>query len=269
MLGALAGCSSPTPEKAAAPTPRGKRTATASAPADPRARRTAARPVGPGDSRGADLAAAANEDPAQPLVRIETSLGTIELRLHAHDAPQTVANFLEYVDAGEYDGSIVHQVVEGYLILAGGYDQHLVEQPARAPITNEATHSRSNRRGTVAMARQLRETDSATRQFFFNLADNRLLDHQGDEPEEFGYCVFGEVVSGWEVIEAMSRVPVHNQGRLEMLPREPIVLLRVTRCDPDAPSKSEPIVAARTSQAGKRGDSAPAEGLGSGRTSRR
>lgn len=153
-----------------------------------------------------------------PIVELQTSEGLIKIRLEPDKAPRTVNNFLHYVESKHYDHTIFHQVESGYVILGGGYSADLAEKPARYPIPNEAENGLTNRRGTIAMARQWDEIDSSTCQFFINLQDNPGLDHQGESPEEYGYCVFGEVIDGLDVVERIARADVHDTEQFEKLP---------------------------------------------------
>lgn len=159
-----------------------------------------------------------------PIVSLKTSLGELTLKLDAKRAPRTVNNFLHYVQSGHYNKTIFHQVQEGYVVLGGSYAPDLTEKDGRYPIPNEADNGLKNVRGTIAMARQPEDIDSATCQFFINLNDNPNLDHVGDKPEEFGFCVFGEVIKGMEVLDRMSRVEVQATEQFEQLPVETVLL---------------------------------------------
>jgi cyclophilin family peptidyl-prolyl cis-trans isomerase len=142
---------------------------------------------------------------ANPVVVFETNKGTITVRLFADKAPVSTKNMLDYVDAGFYNGTVFHRVIPGFMIQGGGFTKDLAEKPTRAPIKNEAGNGLSNKRGTVAMARTM-VVDSATAQFFINLVDNVRLDHRSNNPNEFGYAVIGEVLSGMEVVDAIAKV---------------------------------------------------------------
>jgi len=169
-------------------------------------------------------------DPRHPEVLIETSLGNITLRLDAEKAPLTVDNFLSYLGAAFYDQTIVHQVYKGQGILAGGYGTNLVEKSARTPIRNEALNGLKNHRGAVAMVRQPDAIDSATSQFFINVADNPALDYTDRTPAGYGYCVFGEVIAGMEdVVDKINNVPVHDAAGLDRTPVQPIVVKSIRR----------------------------------------
>ena len=159
-----------------------------------------------------------------PIVRIRTSLGNIYIRLYAAKAKRTVANFVDYVMTGHYDGTIFHQVESGYAVMGGGYDDKLQAKPARYPIRNEADNGLKNVRGTVAMARDPSDPHSATSQFFINLVDNPKLDHAGPSPETFGYCVFGEVVEGLDVVEKIAAQKTASVRSFDKLPMETVLV---------------------------------------------
>lgn len=169
------------------------------------------------------------EDPLHPMVVMETSLGTITLRLDGQRAPLTVDNFLAYVDSGFYQGTIFHQIFRGQGIVGGGYSADGQLKPARSPIRNEADNGLKNRRGTIAMLRAPDSIDSAQSQFFFNLADNDLLDHRDRTPEGYGYCVFGQVVEGMDVLDKIAAVPVTDTPEMVCTPVEPVVIKGVRR----------------------------------------
>ena len=166
-----------------------------------------------------------------PEVLIRTSLGNIRVKLNAERAPLTVENFLQnYVETGFYDGTIFHYVDSGFMVAGGGFDAELNAKPVRAPIRNEAHHGLANCRGTIAMARQSESADSATSQFFFNLGDNANLDHRNrDSDAEYGYCVFGEVVEGLDVLDRIAEQPVRDIGEFSKLPEPPVVIKSVQR----------------------------------------
>ena len=137
----------------------------------------------------------------------------------------TVDNFLNsYVGDRFYDQTIVHQVYKGQGILAGGYGTNLVEKPARTPIRNEALNGLKNHRGAIAMVRQPDAIDSATSQFFINVADNPALDYKDRTPAGYGYCVFGEVTEGMDVVDKINNVPVHDEGGLDRTPVQRVVV---------------------------------------------
>jgi cyclophilin family peptidyl-prolyl cis-trans isomerase len=169
-------------------------------------------------------AAAARASEPYPQVLLHTSLGNITLKLDAQHAPGTVANFLDHVQSGHYNETIFHEVDAGYVVLGGGYRQDLSEKKARYTIRNEADNGLKNRRATIAMSRQLDTIDSATCQFFINVADNPSLDHRGPEPENFGYCVFGEVVEGMDVVDRIAQLRVHEADGFEKLPEQTVLI---------------------------------------------
>jgi len=170
-----------------------------------------------------------SSDPRHPVVVVETSLGNITLQLDAVQAPLTVKNFLDYATSGFYDQTIIHQVYKGQGILAGGYDVNYAEKPARPPIRNEARNGLKNLRGTVAMNRRPDGVDSATSQFFINVADNPSLDHKDDSPEGYGYCVFGKVTEGMEIVDRINAAPLHDTPELERTPAQAIVVKTIRR----------------------------------------
>jgi cyclophilin family peptidyl-prolyl cis-trans isomerase len=165
--------------------------------------------------------------PGNPIVVIETSMGTITVELYKDQAPVSVANFLQYVRDGFYPGTIWHRVVPGYVIQGGGFTAALVEKDTRPPIQNEATNGLTNRRGTVAMART-RALRSATSQFYINLANNPSLDHKGFSPEVWGYAVFGRVIDGMDVVDKIGAVRTGIREGMEDVPLEPVLIKSVT-----------------------------------------
>ena len=165
--------------------------------------------------------------PGNPTVLISTSLGDITVELYNDRAPVSVQNFLQYVNDGFYPGTIFHRVISGFMIQGGGFTADMVEKPTRPPIRNEATNGLTNVRGTLAMART-EALRSATAQFFINVADNRpKLDHHGFSPEDFGYAVFGRVLSGLEVCDRIAAVKTRTNGPHEDVPVEPVVIKAV------------------------------------------
>jgi cyclophilin family peptidyl-prolyl cis-trans isomerase len=145
---------------------------------------------------------------AGPRVALETSMGRIVLELYPDKAPKTVANFLSYVKDGHYNGTVFHRVIGDFLVQGGAYTPDMQQKPERAPVPNEASNGLSNLRGTLAAARRASDATSATAQFFINTVDNRQLDWRGDaNPAMSGYCVFGRVVEGMDVIDRIRVVP--------------------------------------------------------------
>lgn len=161
-----------------------------------------------------------------PKVALTTNQGVIVLELYPDKAPKTVANFLSYVQAGFYDGTVFHRVVPGFVVQGGGFDTSLAPKKTREPVENEAGNGLSNRRGTVAMARTA-QIHSATSQFFINLADNTFLDHRDDSARGFGYCVFGQVVEGMNVVDTIASIPTGPAGPFPgEVPQKAVVILK-------------------------------------------
>jgi cyclophilin family peptidyl-prolyl cis-trans isomerase len=165
--------------------------------------------------------------PANPRVLIETSKGNITVELFPAQAPQSSGNFLNYVNTGFYDGLVFHRVIPNFMIQAGGMTPDMEEKPKNAPIRNEADNGLKNLRGTLAMART-GEPHSASSQFFINVADNAFLNHRGKSFEGWGYAVFGQVVDGMDVVDAIAAVPRGNRGPYGDVPIEPVVMKRVS-----------------------------------------
>ena len=159
------------------------------------------------------------------LVVMETSLGPIKIELDGDKAPVTVANFLGYVDDKYYDNTIFHRVIDGFMVQGGGMEPGMKQKATRAPIANEAGNGLKNKRYTVAMART-NEPHSATAQFFINVADNDFLDHKGPSPQGWGYCVFGRVTAGQDVVDRIKGVPTANRGLHQNVPKEDVVIKR-------------------------------------------
>ena len=157
---------------------------------------------------------------------IETSRGSITLELDEEKAPVTVKNFIDYAQAGHYDGTIFHRVIDGFMIQGGGFTRDMNQKPTREPIVNEAANGLKNMRGTIAMARTM-VVDSATSQFFINLVDNGFLDFTAPTPERFGYAVFGRVTDGMDVVDAIAKVKTGRNGPYQNVPEEAIVIRHV------------------------------------------
>jgi len=160
-------------------------------------------------------------------VILETTKGSVTLALDDEKAPETVKNFLQYVQDGHYDGTIFHRVIDGFMIQGGGFTRDMNQKPTRDPIRNEATNGLRNLRGTIAMARTM-VVDSATSQFFINLVDNGFLDYQSPTPQGFGYAVFGKVTDGMDVVDAIAKVKTGSVGPYENVPEEPVLIKKVT-----------------------------------------
>ncbi len=168
------------------------------------------------------------------MIKMYTSKGVITLALDSERAPETAANFLAYVKDGFYDGTIFHRVIDGFMIQGGGMDAEMQEKSTRSPIKNEAGNGLANDRGTIAMART-NDPHSATAQFFINVKDNAFLNHRAPSGDGWGYCVFGKVVEGMEVVDAIKAVATGNRGFHQNVPLEPVVIERVEVVE-DAPA---------------------------------
>ncbi|MEP5567444.1 MAG: peptidylprolyl isomerase [Halioglobus sp.] len=160
-----------------------------------------------------------------PIVSVETTDGTFTLRLFRDKAPITVENFMAYVDAGYYDGTIFHRVIPDFMVQGGGFLPDMSEKPTRDPIVNESANRLHNTRGTVAMARTS-DPDSATAQFFVNVRNNMQLDWT---PTNSGYTVFGEVISGMSVVDYIVTAPTGSVGGHQNVPQQPISIVKVSR----------------------------------------
>jgi peptidyl-prolyl cis-trans isomerase B (cyclophilin B) len=163
-----------------------------------------------------------------PTVEMDTTKGKIVLELDADKAPKTVKNFLAYVDAGFFNGTIFHRVIPNFMIQGGGFTADMKQKKARAPIDNEADNRLRNERGTIAMARTS-DPHSATAQFFINTKSNDFLNYKGKSPQGWGYAVFGRVVEGMTVVDAISGVKTGAHGRFRDVPTDPIVITKVKR----------------------------------------
>jgi cyclophilin family peptidyl-prolyl cis-trans isomerase len=171
--------------------------------------------------------------PGNPVVVVSTSFGDVTVELFKDKAPVSVENFLQYAAEGFYEGTIFHRVERHFVVQGGGFTSDLVEKGTRAPIQNEATNGLRNLRGTVAMARR-RVLRSATSQFYFNVSDNATLDHRGFTPDEFGYAVFGRVLSGMEVVDKIAGVATRSTGDFDGVPVEPVFIKGVRIVTPAA-----------------------------------
>nr|WP_269471686.1 peptidylprolyl isomerase [Desulfovibrio ferrophilus] len=168
---------------------------------------------------------------ANPVVVMETSQGNIVIMLEEAKAPVTVANFLKYVDAGFYDGTIFHRVIKGFMIQGGGFDMSMMRKSAGAPIMNEANNGLPNSRGTIAMARTS-DPHSASSQFFINHKNNASLDFTGKNPQGWGYAVFGRVIRGMDVVDTIAKVQTGRQGGMGDVPLVPVVIKKAYRHQP-------------------------------------
>ncbi len=159
------------------------------------------------------------------MVILHTSQGNITLELDAVRAPKTVANFLDYVRAGHFDNTLFHRVIDGFMIQGGGFTPDFRQRPTRAPIENEANNGLKNVRYSVAMART-GDPHSATAQFFINVSDNDFLNHRSPDGNGWGYCVFGHVVAGTDVVDRIKSVPTGNRGMHQNVPEQDVLIDR-------------------------------------------
>jgi len=157
------------------------------------------------------------------MIRMQTTLGTLEIELDYDKAPKSAANFEQYVRDGHYDGTIFHRIIKGFMVQGGGMLPDMSQKPTRAPIENEADNGLKNLTGTLAMART-NDPHSATSQFFINVVDNGFLDHTSPTPQGWGYAVFGKVVNGLDVLDKMKEVPTGSRSGHQDVPLEDIVI---------------------------------------------
>jgi len=157
------------------------------------------------------------------MIKLTTNHGVIALELNAGKAPKTVANFLAYVAAGHYDNTVFHRVIKNFMIQGGGFEPNMNQKPCQAPVENEAANGLKNKRGTVAMART-NDPHSATAQFFINTVDNDFLDFKSPSGQGWGYCVFGEVVEGLDVVDKIRAVKTGNKGFHQDVPVEDVII---------------------------------------------
>ncbi|MFQ5469459.1 MAG: peptidylprolyl isomerase [Gammaproteobacteria bacterium] len=172
---------------------------------------------------------AATDNKNPPAVLIQTSQGNITVELNPDKAPITVENFLRYVKSGHYEGTIFHRVIKHFMIQGGGYSSNFQKIPTRSPIINEADNGLKNSRGTIAMARTP-DPHSATAQFFINVVDNHGLDHRSKtSPDNWGYAVFGKVISGIDVVDKIRNIPTGSGGPFRSdLPRTRVVIEKIS-----------------------------------------
>lgn len=164
---------------------------------------------------------------SNPQVELQTSKGKIVLELNAEKAPVTTKNFLSYVESGHYDGTIFHRVIDGFMIQGGGFAAGMKEKNTNAPIQNEAQNGLKNDKYTIAMARTS-EPHSASAQFFINVKNNDFLNHTNPTPQGWGYAVFGKVVEGTDVVDAIKGVATGNKGFHQDVPLEDVVIEKAT-----------------------------------------
>ncbi len=158
-------------------------------------------------------------------VKLHTNHGVITLELDAEKAPVTVANFLAYVESGHYDNTVFHRVIDGFMIQGGGFEPGMNQKPTGEQIKNEADNGLKNERGTIAMART-QAPHSATAQFFINVADNDFLNHRSPDLQGWGYCVFGKVSEGMDVVDAIRKVKTGSSGFHQDVPKEDVIIER-------------------------------------------
>ena len=164
---------------------------------------------------------------SNPVVIIETNLGSMTAELDQANAPLSVANFLEYAESGHYSGTVFHRVIKTFMIQGGGFTPDMTQKPVQPPIKNEARNGLSNDKYTLAMART-NVVDSATSQFFINTVDNPPLNNRGITPGDYGYAVFGRVTAGMDVVDKIAAVAVGNQGPFQNVPNTPVEIISIT-----------------------------------------
>ncbi len=157
------------------------------------------------------------------MVLIQTSMGDIRLKLHEENAPKTVANFLNYIRSDFYKDTLFHRVIDGFMIQGGGLTAKMETKPTEKPVENEAKNAKKNTRGSIAMARTS-DPHSATAQFFINVADNAFLNFTGENPQTYGYCVFGEVVDGMDIVDSIAKVKTGQRAGHADVPVEDITI---------------------------------------------
>lgn len=186
------------------------------------------------------FAAVLPAEAANPRVEMDTNYGNVTFELYPDKAPATVANFLSYVKSGFYEGTVFHRVVNRFIVQGGAYAQDLTAKQPLDPIPSEAKNGLLNEPGTLAMARG-RDINSATSQFYVNLDSNKFLNHYKDDPDYYGYCVFGKVVKGMDVLKKIAEVPTGAAGPLkEDVPLTPVVIQKVAVLPPDQEPTPKP-----------------------------
>jgi peptidyl-prolyl cis-trans isomerase B (cyclophilin B) len=163
------------------------------------------------------------------VIKLHTNFGEISIELDADKAPITVANFLQYVNDGFYENTIFHRVIDGFMIQGGGFDTDMKQKATKAPIKNEADNGLANKSYTIAMARTP-NPDSASSQFFINVADNDFLNFSSPTAQGWGYCVFGKVTAGTEVVDKIKKVKTGNRNGHQDVPVEPVIIERAEVC---------------------------------------
>lgn len=160
------------------------------------------------------------------MIKLHTNYGVISLELDAEKAPKTVANFLKYAEEGQFNDTIFHRVIPGFMIQGGGMLPDMSQKPTHEPIENEADNGLANEAGTIAMARTM-DPHSASSQFFINVADNAFLNHTGKNAQGWGYCVFGKVTDGMDVVNEIAQVATGNRGGHQDVPEEDVIIEKV------------------------------------------
>ncbi len=163
------------------------------------------------------------------MIKLHTNFGVIALELDAEKAPESAKNFLAYAEAGHYDNTIFHRVIDGFMIQGGGFEPGMKQKPCKAPIKNEADNGLKNNAYTIAMARTA-DPHSATAQFFINVADNEFLNFKAPNGNGWGYCVFGKVVEGTDVVDKIKGVKTGNAGFHQDVPKEDVIIERAEIC---------------------------------------
>jgi cyclophilin family peptidyl-prolyl cis-trans isomerase len=179
-------------------------------------------------SSNKDMETMKNSNVEKPIVVMKTSMGDIKIELYPDKAPLSVQNFLQYVKTGHYDHTIFHRVIDNFMVQGGGFTANLTQKNTMPPVKNEASNGLKNTRGTVAMART-QEVNSATAQFFINVSDNTFLNYKSENPAEYGYCVFGKVIEGMDVVDKIKSVDTTSQGPYRDIPVNPIEIISVTQ----------------------------------------
>ena len=160
------------------------------------------------------------------MIIMSTSKGDIHIQLDEENTPNTANNFLSYVRQGFYDNTIFHRVIDGFMIQGGGFDVDMAQKTTEAPVKNEAKSAKANKRGTIAMARTM-DPHSATAQFFINVVDNAFLNFSGEHAQGYGYCVFGEVVEGMDVVDAIAKIKTGQKKGHADVPTEEVIIREV------------------------------------------
>ena len=184
------------------------------------------------------IAFSAHAQPMNPQVLMQTSMGDITIELDAKAAPKTVANFLDYVRSGFYSDTIFHRVIKGFMIQGGGLTADMTKKEPRTPIQNEADNKLQNLTGTIAMART-NDPHSATSQFFINVKDNHPLNHRAKKGRHWGYCVFGRVIKGLEVVKAIEVVPTTMKAGRRDVPAKVVIIKKVSIIEPKKPTSKQ------------------------------